>query len=526
MMVTSPAETQFILSQSTWSAEWDNDQGMIDRATVIDWYKRNRARSRAIFDLLEPDVYYDRPIALRHPIVFYEGHLPAFSFNTLVKKALGGRSIDERLEAVFARGIDPHEAASRGGPSRQSGPGRGAGEPSAGPEGSVAGPKGPALQQAAWPTRDEVRAFADEADRRVLEALSNEDLERPGDPLLDGAEAAFTILEHEAMHHETLLYMWHRLPLEKKRRPAGYAPHAGTGAPSQEWIEVPGGCATLGVGRGDISFGWDNEFPRTSARVDDFLIDRFNVTNGDFLEFVEAGGYDDPRWWREDDWAWVLSEGIAQPLFWEERESAEGAKKERGRGDWQWRGMFDPVPLPLAWPVYVSHAEASAYARWRSGRSAMPMRLPTEAEYQRAAFGAAATAADVPHRSDSLEIERPFPWGADGPSPDRGVFDFTSWDPEPVDGHPNGRSAWGVNDLVGNGWEWTSTVFAPFPGFRPMASYPEYSADFFDGEHMVMKGASPVTAKELLRPTFRNWFRRRYPYVYASFRCVASRSAR
>jgi formylglycine-generating enzyme required for sulfatase activity len=77
-----------------------------------------------------------------------------------------------------------------------------------------------------------------------------------------------------------------------------------------------------------------------------------------------------------------------------------------------------------------------------------------------------------------------------------------------------------VHDLVGNGWEWTITPFAPFPGFSPMASYPEYSADFFDGEHFVMKGASTATARELLRPTFRNWFRGRYPYVYASFRCV------
>ena len=92
--------------------------------------------------------------------------------------------------------------------------------------------------------------------------------------------------------------------------------------------------------------------------------------------------------------------------------------------------------------------------------------------------------------------------------------------PEPAGSHPAGASAWGVEDLVGNGWEWTSSAFAPFPGFRAIASYPEYSADFFDGEHFVMKGASPATAHELLRPTFRNWFRKHYPYVYATFRCV------
>jgi formylglycine-generating enzyme required for sulfatase activity len=167
--------------------------------------------------------------------------------------------------------------------------------------------------------------------------------------------------------------------------------------------------------------------------------------------------------------------------------------------------------------VYVSYAEAAAYARWRDAR------LPTEAEYQRAAYG-------------SPEGERPHPWGSDPPSTEHGVFnrlrasgasaDFSSYDPEPVGSHPAGRSAWGVDDLVGNGWEWTGTAFAPFPGFRAMASYPEYSADFFDGEHMVLKGASPATAADLLRPTFRNWFRPRYPYVYATFRCVTERPGR
>ena len=215
------------------------------------------------------------------------------------------------------------------------------------------------------------------------------------------------------------------------------------------------------------------------------------MTNAAFLEFVEAGGYGDPQWWRPEDWAWVQAEDIRHPLFWERHDTA-----------WYWRGMFDLMPLPLSWPVYVSHAEASAYARWRGAR------LPTEAEFQRAAYGTPSGGA------------RTYPWGEAVPTPEHGALDFSSWDPQPAGSHPAGRSAWGIDDLVGNGWEWTSTIFAPFPGFTPMPSYPEYSADFFDGEHFVMKGASPVTARELVRPTFRNWFRPRYPYVYATFRCA------
>jgi gamma-glutamyl hercynylcysteine S-oxide synthase len=432
-----------------------------DRAAAISWYRRNRARSRQLFDMLPEQVYYSRPIALRHPIVFYEGHLPGFSFNTLVKKGLGGESIDPGLETLFARGIDPHESHSGG-------------------------------ASAAWPAREAVRQFADEADARVIDALAREDLERPGDPLLDRAEAVFSILEHEAMHQETLLYMWHRLPFDEKRSPAAYSPRVDGDAPQEELIEIPAGRAVLGVDRSAVPFGWDNEFPSCTSEVPVFSIERHNVTNARFAEFVDAGGYRDARWWRPEDWRWLQAEGVEHPLFWE--------KSDRG---WLWRGMFDLVPLPMVWPVYVSHAEAAAYARWHGGR------LPTEAEYQRAAFG-----------TEDSSPRPQYPWGDAAPDASHGVFDFSSWDPEPAGSHPAGASAWGVEDLAGNGWEWTSTAFAPFPGFHAMASYPEYSADFFDGDHFVMKGASPATARELLRPTFRNWFRARYPYVYASFRCV------
>jgi len=446
------------------------------RPLFNDWYSRNRARTQALFDLVSDEAYYSRPIDLRHPIVFYEGHLPAFSFNTLVKRALGGKSIDPTLEALFARGIDPSDTEAGGGNGFR------------------------------WPAREEVREFAAEADHRVRDALMSADLQRPGDPLLDRAEAVYTILEHEAMHQETLLYMWHRLPLDQKRRPPAYRPRVDGDVPVQTWIDVPPGRATLGAADGALPFGWDNEHPARTEHVPGFAIQRHDTTNAAFLEFVDAGGYDDERWWKPEDWAWVRTAGIRSPVFWERPDAPASPKRRRSEGGWHWRGMFDLIPLPLSWPVYVSHAEASAYATWRG------LRLPTEPEYQRAAYG-------TPDGSERLH-----PWGDATPSPVHGVFDFSSWDPEPAGSHPGGRSAWGADDLVGNGWEWTRTVFAPFPGFRPLPSYPEYSADFFDEAHFVMKGASPATARELLRPTFRNWFRPRYPFVYTTFRCVRSGS--
>jgi formylglycine-generating enzyme required for sulfatase activity len=190
-------------------------------------------------------------------------------------------------------------------------------------------------------------------------------------------------------------------------------------------------------------------------------------------------------------WAWI-SFG-SHPRFW------------TASASWYFSAS-SPAALPESWPVYVSHAEASAYARW-AGR-----RLPDEAEIHRAAYG-------TPEGG-----ERAHPWGDAEPAPVRGAFGFAAWDPSPVGAHPGGDSAFGVADLVGNGWEWTRTPFLPFPGFSPLPFYPGYSADFFDGRHFVMKGGSMHTDVSLLRRSFRNWFQPHYPFIYAGFRCVEDRA--
>ena len=116
--------------------------------------------------------------------------------------------------------------------------------------------------------------------------------------------------------------------------------------------------------------------------------------------------------------------------------------------------------------------------------------------------------------------ERPYPWGQEAPEARHGNFDFARWDPVPVHAYPQGKSTFGIADLLGNGWEWTSTPFQPLPGFQAHPFYAGYSANFFDGRHYVMKGGSPRTAACMLRRSFRNWFQPHYGYVYAKFRCV------
>jgi formylglycine-generating enzyme required for sulfatase activity len=427
----------------TWTSE--ATPFTLDRAELKQRYLGNRNRSAELFALVQPAAYYDRPIVLRHPIVFYEGHLAAFSFNKVIREALGGAPIDPELERLFERGIDPSDVQEAGRHERES-----------------------------WPDPARVHAFAAACDAAVLRAFADADLlDAKRSPMLERAQVAYTILEHEEMHHETLLYMLHRLPLDRKRRPERSDPFLEREPFARGRVAIPAGTATLGVRRDKVQYGWDNEFEEHAVEVPAFEIDVNDVTNGDWLAFVRDGG--------------------PIPSFWVKR-----------RDGFDLSLMFEEIPLPATWPVYVTQAQARAYARWKGAR------LPTEAEYHRAAFG-------TPEG-----VERPFPWGDDAPSAKYGNFDFKRFDPEPVGQNPAGASAWGVHDLVGNGWEWTSSEFAPLPGFSPHASYLPYSTDFFDGEHFIVKGASPVTTRRHVRRSFRNWYRPEYPYVYATFRTVRS----
>ena len=427
----------------------------IDRTAIVDWFRRNRQRSAELFDMIDPAAYYSRPISLRNPIVFYEGHLPAFGALAFLRRGLGQPSVDARLEKLFERGIDPDS--------------EGAAVPRSG-------------ASTIWPSRSEVLAFGRACDDAILEAIAD------FSPSPEAIEGLYTALEHEAMHQETLLYMWHRLPYEQKRRPASGDPHPTPGArrsksfvDTSRAVAIPAGKAVLGSPRSSVVFGWDNEFDAHEVLVPAFAIDALPVNNAQFLEFVNAGGYSSRSLWDDEGWEWIQEQQVRHPAFW------LPADRPSEAGGWRWLGMFESLPLPADWPVYVSRAEAAAYAQWK-GR-----RLMTEAEWHRAAEGATA-----------------------------GHADFAGFDPIAAGSYPETASVHGVQDLIGNGWEWTSTVFGPFDGFVPMRSYPEYSADFFDGRHFVMKGASPATARELIRPSFRNWFRGNYPYVYAKFRTVGA----
>jgi ergothioneine biosynthesis protein EgtB len=426
-------------------------------------------RTDRLFALVGPDGIFQRPIALRHPFVFYVGHLPGFAWNHVCRRLLGRPSFNPRFDEIFDRGIDPDVDD---------------------PTQCHAHPEVPD----AWPSLLEVHAYRDRVRAEILASLDEVGGAPARDVMAENHRVLLLVLEHEQMHQETLLYMIQHLPLSRLVRSAVPTIYALGDGLRARGVEIESGHATLGAGFHELDFGWDNEFPPITVAVPRFAIDSTPVTNGEFLEFVDSGGYGRPDLWDEEDWRWKEAAGLAHPLMWTSRD-----------GGWLYRTLVDELPLTSVrnWPVYVSLAEARAFAKSR-GR-----RLPTETEFHRAAYG------------EPGGGERPFPWGDDEPVARHGNFHFAHWSPIPVGSHPAGASAWGVHELIGNGWEWTDSTFAPFPGFDAyIPGYPGYSADFFDAKHYVLKGASWATDAQLIRRSFRNWYQARYPYVFAKFRCV------
>jgi len=426
-------------------------------------------RSDTIFEIVGAAGMLAKPIVWRHPFLFYVGHLPAFTWNQICGGILEWKSFNPYYDDLFCRGIDPDVDT---------------GECHWHPD-----------VPEKWPQLEQVLEYRDLVRHAIIQSLGALPFCYSKNVLARGGRAFEMVLEHEYMHQETLLYMMQQLPLAEKRRPRGWADYSFRPAARNELIRVPAGAARLGANFAETAFGWDNEFGEITVDVPAFAIDSLPVTNGEFFEFIESGGYENEHHWQPADWRWKNLENKKHPACWDHR-----------GGVWFYRGMFDEWPLALvaSWPVYVSVAEARAFAVWRGKR------LPTEAEFHRAAFYGPGG------------VESQFPWGNDAPLARHGNFDFSSWSPTPVGAHPAGTSRWGVSELFGNGWELTDTPFAPLPGFKAyMTTYPDYSQDFFDGKHFVVKGASWATDKHLLRPSFRNWYQAHYPYVFAKFRCVA-----
>ena len=317
-------------------------------------------------------------------------------------------------------------------------------------------------------TPGEARSYIAEVRGRVFDKLAQAD----GD-----AERLFPFVmveQHEQQHIETMLAT-HQLRDGEPLLGPGAALPPGRPAP-HDAVLVPAGPFVLGVDGTDEPWSLDNERPAHVVELPAFRIGRFPVTNAEWQRFIDAGGYDEPRWWSARGWAHRLAEGLERPQFW----SADGSRRRFG--------LVEAIP-PDEPVQHVGFFEAEAYAAWAGAR------LPTEQEWEKACAW-----------DPALGARRRWPWGAADPTPAMANLGGSALRPAPVGAYPAGASAYGVEQLIGDVWEWTSSGFEPWPGFTPML-YRQYSAPFFGGDFRVLRGGSWAVAGAAIRPSFRNWDR-------------------
>jgi ergothioneine biosynthesis protein EgtB len=360
------------------------------------------------------------------------------------------------------------------------------------------------------------RAHIDEQMARFFETVSDH----------EDAEEILSIvrlgLEHEMQHQELLVYDIKHLLCDQFDAPMAPAPLSIERVSGM--VEVEGGLFELGysTGRdageppagmralrnealrngvlrngalrdGALPFAFDNEKPQHKVFLQDFMIDRAPASNGDYLEFIKDGGYQDFRWWHSAGWEHVNSESWLAPMYWESLD-----------GEWMIRdfGGLHRVEEKLNDPVtHVSFLEASAYAKWAGKR------LPTEAEWEKAASF-----------SPALNRKQKFSWGDAPPGERRGnLFENGLWGVAPIGAYPDGQSVYGCQQMIGDAWEWTTSDYVPYPGFK--SEFDEYNDKWFVGQK-VLRGGSFATPRIHIRTTYRNFFHPHERWMISGFRCA------
>ena len=297
-------------------------------------------------------------------------------------------------------------------------------------------------------------------------------------------------LEHEMQHQELLVYDIKHLLCDRVDAPLKPVPASGVKVEGMAGIE--GGIFLLGFdkSRNPDQFAFDNEKPAHQVFLQDFAIDKAPVSNGDYLEFIRNGGYQNFRWWFSEGWEAVNREQWRAPLYWESHD-----------GEWMIRDFsgLHSASERLNEPVsHVSYFEASAYAKWKGKR------LPTEAEWEKAAC----------YSSRSQD----FPWGDESPDLAKAnLFENGHWSVAPIGAFPEGATAGGCHQMIGDVWEWTTSDYVPYPGFK--SEFDEYNDKWFVNQK-VLRGGSFATPQLHIRSTYRNFFHAHERWMVSGFRCA------
>jgi len=429
------------------------------RQEILEYFHATFEIDERLYETLKFDeTYYLRADRLRHPLIFYFGHTATFFINKLIIARVIDQRINPAYEAMFAVGVDEMSWDDLD------------------------------ERHYDWPTCHQVQEYRDKV-REVVDGLIRTlpltlpiSWDSPWWGIMMG-------IEHERIHLETSSVLIRQLPIDQVVQLPFWeiCPESGE-APPNELVPVPGGVVALGKGKEHPLYGWDNEYGSHEAVVPQFKAAKYLVSNREFLEFVECGGYRDRQWWSEEGWNWREFKQAREPLFW-----------IRSGDGWSLRTMASEIPMPWNWPVEVNCLEAGAFCRWQAAQTGRPIRLPTEDEWNR--LRDFATVPDQPYWDKAPgNINLEF-WSSSCP-----INRFKSGD---------------FFDLLGNVWQWTETPIYPFHGFEVHPWYDDFSTPTFDTRHNLIKGGSWIsTGNEATRDS-RYAFRRHF-YQHAGFRYVES----
>ncbi|HWS11379.1 MAG TPA: 5-histidylcysteine sulfoxide synthase, partial [Rhodocyclaceae bacterium] len=445
-----------LLTRTPWLGG-DDTQAM--RATLGRYFHESFDTYERLFEVLAgEEAYRVKPISLRHPLIFYLGHTATFFVNKLTLAGLLQRRIDPRLESMFAVGVDEMSWDD--------------------------------LNEANydWPTSAAVREYRDKVREAVDRVIATAPLTLP----IGWDNPWWTIvmgIEHERIHLETSSVLIRQHDLRFVKTHPAWEPCRRSGEPpTNELVDVPGGTVRLGRAFDEPLYGWDNEYGRHEAGVEGFRASRWLVSNREFLGFVEAGGYEDDGLWQDEGLAWRRYARARHPTFW----------VPDGSG-WKLRLMLEEVPMPWDWPAETNYHEAKAFCNWKARETGLPVRLPTEDEWNRMAEFAGV--ADVPEgraAPANLHLDH---WASSCP-----VTEFRHGE---------------LFDAVGNVWQWTETPTYPFDGFAVHPIYDDFTTPTFDERHNIIKGGSWISCGNESRRASRYAFRRHF-FQHAGLRYVVS----
>jgi 5-histidylcysteine sulfoxide synthase/putative 4-mercaptohistidine N1-methyltranferase len=428
------------------------------RQEILKYFHDSFSLYESLFECLVSDeAYYRRANNLRQPLIFYYGHTSVFFINKLNVANLIDKRVDPQMESLLAIGVDEMSWDDLNDDNYD------------------------------WPTPEKVKWHRDQTRQIVDQFIRDCDFSLP----IDWNSPMWIILmgiEHERIHLETSSILMRELPIDMvKDHPLwGNINGIQTTAPQNELIKVEGGKVELGKSKSNPMYGWDNEYGYAAEEVASFKASKYLVSNQEFLEFVEDGGYQNQAFWTEEGWGWIEFSKAEHPVYW-----------VRDGDRYQLRTMVEIVDMPWAWPAEINYLEAKAFCNWKSDRTGRHFRMPTEAEWYQL--------------RNTIDTDQPYWETAPG-----NINLEHGMSPCPVDQHAFDN---GFFDVIGNVWQWTETPIDGYNGFEVHPTYDDFSAPTFDGKHNLFKGGCWISTGNYAIKDSRYAFRRHF-FQYSGLRYV------